>query len=299
MRHVEHRGQLVPELVGRKILDPAQPGEIVVGEAPRPHELAHRVVIVRVPDRRAALFDRHPQHRLGDLVGQLVAQDRAEIPVEGVHHDIHHAARHLIDGQRNRELRVHHRKAGPHQIAAEPALLPRLLVGQHRRAARFAARRRNRQYDPHRRAARGGRLPRPELPDVHAGISQPQRDRLGRVDDASAAHREQEIRPKRPRPFERPARKGKPRIGPDPAERLMGELRRIQAVRHPADQPAFDRAAAPVEHQHPAAALPFYEGAHLRLRLFPEHHARRGVVRKALHCQTSSVRYPISVIVAA
>ena len=111
-----------------------------------------------------------------------------------MHHDIDHAARHLVYRKGKGQLRIHNRKSGAHHIKPKAALDAGFLIGKHGRIAHFAAGRRNGQHRADRRAARGFSPLCPEIPEIDARVGQRKPDGLGGVDDAAASDRQDKIR---------------------------------------------------------------------------------------------------------
>ena len=163
-------------------------------DAPAPHQLAHRIVVFAADEETAHRLHHCPKELHGDAVGEDVRLlDACKPAFHRVHHDIRRACRDLLTRQGKGEHGVHKGNFGAVQRRVQPALLPRILVREHRRVARLAARRRDREHRAERHGLREFLLARPDVPDVDPGVCDAVRNRLCRVDDAAAADGKNEV----------------------------------------------------------------------------------------------------------
>ena len=153
MGAVKLGAELVAQLMGCKVLGCAQAGQIVMGDASRPHQFAHGLVVVWGGDCFLSPTHRVAQHTLGDLIGEGVVGDGSKVAVQGVHHHIHHTAGNLIGRQGVGKLRVHHRKARPEELAAQSPLLQGVIPGENSGVAGLAAGRRDGKHSAYRQSA--------------------------------------------------------------------------------------------------------------------------------------------------
>ena len=73
------------ELVDGKILGPAQAGQIIVGQAPAPHQFRACLIIVRPDQGGLPEPDGRAQNGLRQRVGQLIALYVGKIAVQRMH----------------------------------------------------------------------------------------------------------------------------------------------------------------------------------------------------------------------
>ena len=135
------------------------------------------------------------QQSLGDLVGEQIAGDRGEVPVQGVHHNVHHPAGDLVGGQGVGELRVQNGELGPEQVGAQPPLHQRLVVGENGGVAGLAAGGGDGEHHSDGQNLLHRPLPLPEVPQIGLRVGRPQGDGLGGVDDAAAPHGQDQVGP--------------------------------------------------------------------------------------------------------
>lgn len=72
MGNVIHSAKLMLDLVGSPVPVPPKPGQMVVGEAARPHDLAARLIVFRFFDADGPVLNHGTQKRLGNPIGHLV-----------------------------------------------------------------------------------------------------------------------------------------------------------------------------------------------------------------------------------
>lgn len=296
--HVEHAAQLVLELVAGPVARRAAAGETVVREATRPHDLGARVVVLGVAQGRPGALDDGAHEPLGQRIGQGGVRLAGEVALHGVHEDVGRPAGGLVGRQGVGQLRVHHRKAAAAQIAVAAALEPALLVGEHRRVAHLAARRRKGEHRADRSAGLGDRLLGVEVPDVPV-VAQSVADRLGRVDHAAAAHRKQEVDPFAPAELDPLIDLGHPGVGHHPAEQDVFHPRLSQGLADPIQQPRALDAAAAIVDQRFFGALRLDELPGLQLSPFAEDHPGGGVIRKVFHSDDCSFPFKTRLMIAS
>ena len=129
--------------------------------------------------------------------------------------------------QRRRQRRVQDGERRAVERRIEPALEPQLVIRQHGGIARLAARRRDGEDRADGRGAPQLRALRPELPDVHIRVRRAVRHRLGGVDHAAAAHREDELCGERQRTFYALAGKRQTRVRLHAGQDIKFDLRRL------------------------------------------------------------------------
>ena len=115
-----------------------------------------------------------------------------EIALHQMRHDVHRAARHLERRQAEAQLGIHDREARIDRLVVDVALQIAFFLGDDRAEAGFAARggQRQNRADRQRRGRRAAADV--EVPDVVVD-DRAHRDRLGRIDHAAAADRQNEV----------------------------------------------------------------------------------------------------------
>ena len=167
-------------------------GEVVVGQAARPHNAGAGVVVRRVLHRLLRRVHDRAHQPLGDGVRRLHRLIPGEVPLHCVRDDVRAAGRRLIRRQREHQLRVHQRELQAAEVAAQAALLAVLLVGDDRGIAHLAARGGDGQHaaDGIRRLRR--RFLFIEVPHI-AVVGEAVSNRLRGIDHAAAADGEQKV----------------------------------------------------------------------------------------------------------
>ena len=287
MGAVKLGAELVAQLMGSKVLGRTQAGEIVMGDASGPHQFAHSLVVVWSGDRFLSPAHRVAQHTLGDLISEGIVGDGSKVAVQGVHHHIHHAAGNLIGRQGVGELRVHHRKARPEELAAQSPLLQGVIPGENSGVAGFAAGRRDGKHSAYRQGTLHRLLAQPEIPQVGLRVGHTQSNGLGGIDDAAASHRQNEICIHCLRLFHALPDLEQPRVWVDAAKGVLLQSRLGQRCLHLGNQPAAHRALSAIYHQHPVAALPGNQLAGLCLSAGTKYNLRRKRKGKCVHGNSS------------
>ena len=276
----------MPERVDGKVGLIAEAGQPVVREAARPEQFAHRLVVGGVAHRAGGEFDHVPQQRLGEFVGQVGALLGDEVAVEGVHHDIGHAAGESVRRQGGAERRIHRREERAVEGGGVAALLAAVFVCDDARLGGLAPGGGDGEHHAERGAAPGGCAPLVELPDVGLRVEEAEADGLCRVEHAAAADREQEVDPFAPAELDALPHEREPRIRPHPAELHKGEPRRPKRLAHPGEQAASLRAAAAEVEQHAGAAERFDLLADFALGISAEEHLGADLIAEILHGKT-------------
>ena len=181
-----------------------------------------------------------------------------------MHQHIHHAAGHLILGQRVGQLRVHNGEAGPLQIGVETALCMVLFIRQHRRVAQLAACGGDGQHHADGQGFYQFFLAHPKIPNVHIGIGHAVGHALGRVDDAAAAHCQQKVSAEGLALLHHLTGEGQAGVGLHAAQGQVFHSCCGEGGLHAGNKPTLLGALAAVDHHGFRAA----KGLHLRAYLF-------------------------------
>ena len=171
-----------------------------------------------------------------------------------MHHDVHHAAGHLIGGKGDGEGGIENGKPGAVQVGAEPALFVGLFIGQNGGVAALAAGGRNGEDDAHGQGAGQRDLPQPELPHVGVGIGCSVGDCLGGVDDTAAPKGQNEVGAEGEGLLYSLTGQGETGIRLYAGQELNGQSGLLQTFFHPAQQSAGGGAFSAADQQNPGAA---------------------------------------------
>ena len=280
---VEHAAQRVAQLMGGEVLPAAQSRQTVVGQAARPQDFTHGLLVLRVLEDLETVVNDHPQQCLGQFVGELVIHVRVEIPVQGVHHNICHTAAQLERRQAGGQLGVQDGKGRAVQLGVKAPLHAAVAVGEHRRVAGLAAGSGDGQHRAHGHGLlQIGRFQPDVVPDVQAGIGRAVGHGLGRVDDAAAAHGQNEVGLHGQGLLYALSCQGHSGVGLDAAQGFHRQAVVPQSFTDPVQQAGTDGAAAAVDHQNPAAAVFSHILCRLQVGVRAEHHFGGHLIRKAM-----------------
>ena len=199
-----------------------------------------------------------------------------------MHENIHAAAGRLKGRQRHGQLRIHDGKGRTGHIRLEAALEAVFLVGHNGRTAHLAAR----GGDGHN-AANGQACVRlafahviiPHVPLVGCAVS----NRLGRVDNAAAAHCQHKIHLFSARQFNALADQRKPGVGHYTAKGDKGQTFSLKRGLDPVHKARAQGALPAKVYKHLAAFAGFGECTGLLLCIFAENNPGGRVVRKIVH----------------
>mgnify|MGYP007028319714 CR=1 FL=1 len=269
--HVEHTAHLVLEFVGHKVASgDAAAGQAVVRETARPHHLGPGLVVGRVGVEDDRVLHHGAQQALGQRVGQLHIAAIGEIALHGVHHDVGAAGLGLIVGQGLGELGVHDGELR----AADVVVVGPLLVGVHpgddAAVGCFAARRRDGQDAGHRQAPRPCGCVRYSSQTSFSGFGQAVGDGLGRVDDAAAAHGQQEVDAVLFADADALVDLVEVGVRHDAAQRPAGNASLGQRIFGPVQHTGADGALAAVDDEDTGAAVFAHQRAHALFGAFAE-----------------------------
>ena len=276
--HVEHTAHLVLEFVGHKVAaGDAAAGQAIVRETARPHHLGPGLVVGRVGVEDDRILHHGAQQALGQRVGQLHIAAIGEIALHGVHHDVGAAGLGLIVGQGLGELGVHEGELR----AADVVVVGPLLVGVHpgddAAVGCFTARRRDGQDAGHRQALPGRAGVFVQLPDVLFRLGQAVGDGLGRVDDAAAAHGQQEVDAVLFADADALVDLVEVGVRHDAAQRPAGNAGLSQRIFGPVQHAGADSALAAVDDEDTGAAVFAHQRAHALFGAFAEDDPGGGV----------------------
>ena len=284
VRRVVARGELVTELVHREVLSAPELRESAVRDAARPHELAHRVVVLAADEEAFDRLHDGEEQLLGDAVGEEIRLlDTRKVALHRVHHDVRRARRDLFTRQGEGELGVHKGDDRTVQLRVQPDLAPRILVREHRRIARLAARSGDCEDGAKRHGLRQLCLARPDVPDIDGRICDAVRNRLCRVDDTAAADGKDEVHIRCNALADRLAHERDARVRADTAHDEEREPRRREILLDAREESRALGAAAPVEDEHAARPERAQFFGDRILCAPPEDHLGGTVKGKALH----------------
>ena len=207
-----------------------------------------------------------------------------------MHHNVRRAAGRLVGGQGVGQLGVHHRELAPAQVAVVPPLDAALLLGDNAGIAHLAACRGDGQHRAQGGAGLGGVLPVVQVPHVKV-VGQAVANGLGGVDHAAAAHRQQEVHALLLAQFNALVHQREPGIGLHPAQRHVGDARRVQRGVHPVQQAAFLGALPAKVNQHFRGALLLAQLANLVFHTFAKDHLGGGLEHKIVHICPSFLHF--------
>ena len=199
-----------------------------------------------------------------------------------MHQNIGAATGGLVIGQGHGQLRVHDGEPGPGVVGIAPPLEPAVLVGDNRGIAHLAAGGGNGDDDAYRGAGGGGALEVIEIPGV-AAVGKAIADGLGRVDDAAAAHGQEEVDALLPAKLQALPYQADAGVGHHAAQLHMGDPRRVQGGLHPVQKPGALDAATAVVDEDLGAPLGLDQLAHLVHCSLSEDYLSRGKVLKIHH----------------
>ena len=183
----------MPQLVNGKVLAPPQTGQVVVGQAAAPHQLAPCLVVVRLFQRLRGVGDHRAQKGFCNAVGDLVGTGvDAKIALHGVQHHIRCPTGSLVGGEGVGEGGVQDGKSGTVEGGVAAPLAVSSLVGQNRRVAGLAARCGDGEHAAYRQGAGDGAHLAKVVPDGTAA-GQADGHRLAGVQHAGAAYPQQEV----------------------------------------------------------------------------------------------------------
>ena len=191
--NVEHGADRVSQLVDGKVLATSQTGQVVVGQAAAPHQLAPRLVVVRLFQCLGGVDHHRPQDGFRDAVGDLVGTGvDAKIALHGVQHHIRRPAGGLIGGEGVGQRGVQDGKGGTVEGGVAAPLAVGGFVGQDRRVAGLAARRGDGEHAAHGQSAGDGAQLAKVVPDG-AAAGQTDGHRLAGVQHTGAAHPQKKV----------------------------------------------------------------------------------------------------------
>ncbi len=96
--------------------------EVIVGDTAGPHDFGTGIVIIGIFQNMRHIVDDCLEPGLTEPVGELDILCIGEIPLHDVCHDVGRSAGSLIRGKRKGKLRIHERKARPHDLVGKPPL---------------------------------------------------------------------------------------------------------------------------------------------------------------------------------
>ena len=291
MRRIVACRQFVPELVHGKVLPAPELGKTAVRHTAAPHELAHRIVVLAADEEAAHALHDDADQLLGNAVGEDVRLlDAREVAFHRVHHDVRRPRCNLLTRQSKGERGVHKGDDGTVQRCVQPALLPRILVREHRRVARLAARRGDREHRAKGHGLCELLLARPDVPDVGTGVCNAVCDRLCRINDAAAADGKNEVDIGGKSLADRLTHERDARIRTHAAHDEERQSLRGQIFLNAREQPRTLRAAAAVEDEHAARPERAQFPGDRILRIPSEDDLGRAVIGKALHENPPHIR---------
>ena len=274
-------GEHVLQMVAVPVLLTAHAHNVIVAHHTGPHDVRPRLVVVRIIHDSAPLVEHGQQNALQHPVRDLHVRRIGEIALKGVGHDVRDAAGRLISGQAFREGRVQHGEARPEAVGFRAVLLQRFLVGDDGIRGAFAAGGGNGQDGAHRQSLLR-HLPGEKVPEI-AVIGYADGDGLGGIDDAAAAHGQNEVDLFPAAEVDALIDKAAAGIGLH-APQLHGiQVFFLQAGHDPVQQAGAFGGLPAVDHQHPAAAKALDIPAGLRLPVLSEHEVGRAVKIKVPH----------------
>ena len=274
-------GEHVLQMVAVPVLLTAHAHNVIVAHHTGPHDVCTGLVIVGILHDPAAFVEHGQQHALQHPVRHFHVRRIGEVALKGVGHDVRDAAGRLIGGQAFREGRVQHGEAGTEAVGLRAVLLQRFLVGDDGIRGAFAAGGGNGQ-DGAPRQSLLRHLPGEKIPEITV-IGYADGDGLGGIDDAAAAHRQNEVDLLPAAQFDSLVHQTAAGIGLDAPQLHSIQVFFFQAGHDPVQQAgAFGRLPA-VDHQHPAAAEALDIPAGLRLPVLSEHEVGRAVKIKVPH----------------
>ena len=199
-----------------------------------------------------------------------------------MHHDVGSAAGGLVSGEGVGQFRVHHGEFAPAQVTVVPTLDAAFFLGDHAGIAHLAACRGDGEHGTDGGAARGGVLVVVQIPHVKI-VGKAVADGLGRVNDATAAYRQQEIHALFAAQLDAPIDQRQPGVGLYPAQGNIGDTSLIQRGIHPVQQAAFLGALPTEVDQHFSSALFFAQLPHLVFYALAEDHLGGRLEYKLVH----------------
>ena len=171
-----------------------------------------------------------------------------------MHHDVGAAGLGLVVGQAHGELRVHHGKLGPGNVVVVGALLAGVFIGDDAAVAHLAAGGGDGEHHAHGHVGRRLALVVVELPHILVRLGQTVAYGLGGVDDAAAAHGQEEVHAFLPAQLYALSHLAQVGIGHNAAQLHMRDALRIQSRLYPVDEPGAHCALAAIVYEHLAAA---------------------------------------------
>ena len=268
--------------VRRPVLVAAAAGVALVAQHARPHDVGARVVVLGLGQHARRLGAHGLHQRQVEVVGDGDGTQIVEEALEQMREHVGDARRRLVLRQRERELGIQKRQLGALRIVAVAGLHPQLVVADDGVLGGLAARRGDGEHHGDGKHVGVGALGDEQLPHILLD-ARAVGDRLGRVDDAAAAHGEDPVDALLLAQRNALAHQADLGIGAHAAQLDMLDARRIQRRLHAVDEPAFDRAGAAEMQQHPLRAALGELGAHLLLGAAAEHEMGRRNEFEVLH----------------
>lgn len=247
VRHIEQGAQLVLQVVCCPIAHRAATRQIVVRQRACPHDLCAPTVVRRIFQDDRDRLHRRAQDRLGHGIrdGHIILE--REVSLHRVHHNIRHAARRLIGGERVGVFGVHNGKAATRKLGCVAALEPPLFVRNNATVRHLAAGGGNRQHTTQRQAARHSTFAVEQTPYIPL-IGRSEGDCLRRVDHAAAPDGQDEVNGVFAAKGNTLTHQRKARIGNNTAQLAKGDPRLLKVLADLGQQSrAFGTLAAVVE----------------------------------------------------
>ena len=284
MGHVKHATQLVLQTVADEVSRrDAAAGQVVMGQAARPHDLRPGLQILRLPVQDAGLSHHGAKQPLGQTVGEFEVAAIDKIALHGVHHDVRAAAHALVIRQGEGEARVHDGKARAGDVVVIAALVARVLLGEDGAVAGLGAGGGDGEDGAHGQHRLGRAGMGIELPHVLVRLAHAVGDGLGRVDHGAAADGQQKVRVHLLPQDDALVDLADARIGHHAAQRGVADACLLQRHQHLHQQAALDRALAAVDDQRVSAAEAAHAVPDLLHRAGAEEHLGGGVIDKVVH----------------
>ena len=257
-----------------------------MGQHPRPHQIRPGGVVVGVGDGLGGRVQHGLQKGLAQPVRQGHVRGVGEIPLHDVGHHVHGAAGGLVGGQGAGESGVQHRELGADHVClgAAPLEIP-LLLGDDAAVRALAAGGGDGQHHTYGQRLLNFGFAGEEVPEVPA-VQRAEADGLGGVDDAAAAHRQQEVHPGLPDQVDALVDLAAAGIGVDAGELGEGDARLVQGGGHGVIGAVAVDGAAAGDQQHPGTAEPAHQGAGVFLLPVAEGKQGGGVEGEIVHRKT-------------
>ena len=228
-----------------------------MGQTAAPHQLAPRLVVVRLLQCLGGVDHHRPQDGFCDAVGDLIGTGvDAEIALHGVQHHIRRPAGGLVGGEGVGQGGIQDGKGGTVEGGVAAPLAVGGFVGQDRRVAGLAARRGDGEHAAHGQSCGDGTHLGKIVPDGTAA-GQADGHRLAGVQHAGAAHAQKKVNALAGIGVRQLLGFGQTGVGLDAALDEVGQPLLVQRGQYLAQDAVPLDAACAVEHQHPAAACRF------------------------------------------